>query len=99
MQHLSNRTIEMLFDFLNQFIGNYPKDSVEREMIRLTLYLGYKYSTIEAIFKNWNILYPKNTPEESIALCNKFIREDVGMELDFYQFIEFLKEKFPKKSP
>lgn len=83
------------FDYLTPYMKSIPKGSIEREVIRLVLFLGYRENNISSIFKNWNLYYSKYyTPEEAIALCTDFIKNNLCLDMTFSEAMDYFKEFF-----
>ncbi len=94
---------EAFFHYLKSNLENYPIGSTDREIILLLFCIAHKKSSIpQILFYHWNV-YPYSkiyTPDKAIALCEKFIHKDLGLEnVSFPELIDLLKIIFPIQHP
>lgn len=99
---LSNTVPDAFFDYLKSNMEKYPIGSNEREIILLLFSIGYrKTARPEALFQNWNIyIYSESySPIEAINLCENFIHESLGYNMNFSEAIDVFKVAFPSTTP
>lgn len=103
--HLKNSSVTQesisnsFFDYLKEHMENYPIGSDEREIILTLFCIGYKRQPRkEVLFRNWNLYNYSETysPDQAMALCEKFIKEDLKLDMNFPKAIAHLKVAYPK---
>ena len=97
---------ETFINYLKEHLENYPKKTEEREIILLLFGLAYKKKPCKTVlFSHWDShsYSQRYTPNEAIALCEKFIKYnlllDLHLDMSFPEAIDVLKVAFLKQQP